>query len=134
MLFELANTVADLHESRSGRKPTEARAHMHRDVLVVVLRGGSPHAEQGGLEHSVEREWAAAVEGLVGRKVTCVMSASNRRVDVQTDVFVFDDGDRSDSRDLADRARRAVRASRQVREQLRASRSQAAGDSGRRAH
>src|SRR5690242_21919465 len=54
LLLDLANAFVAIHKERFGRGPDKSRAHVVRDVVVVLLEGGFSRAEQTLMERGSE--------------------------------------------------------------------------------
>ena len=88
-LAAVANELVRLKAQYYGKGPTEAKAYLNDDVLVVVLRGGLTtvertllDADEGGLvrqvrlrfQHVMEQSFIDAVQRTTGQKVLTYMS------------------------------------------------------------
>jgi uncharacterized protein YbcI len=141
LLLEIANALVALHKEYFGRGPTKARAHVWRDLVVVILEGGYSQAERTLHEHgrddAVERARTAiketiedagvtAIEQLTGRKVRSFMSANDAGNELEADIFMLEPADQaaSGSDELSARAQAARALSIEVREDLRALRNE----------
>jgi uncharacterized protein YbcI len=104
-MLQVSNAIVGLHKEYFGRGPTKARSTLARDVLVVVLEGGFSQAErtlaESGREDAVsdarhvmqsviKDRWIAAVEELVGRRVTCFLSANDPAQEIQVETFLLE--------------------------------------------
>jgi uncharacterized protein YbcI len=105
MLMEVSNAVVRIHKHFYGKGPTKARAHLSQDLLAVVLEGGFTRGEETLqerghesevlrarilMQHSVEAEFRAAIERIVGRSVRSFMSANDPATGLQAEIFVFE--------------------------------------------
>jgi uncharacterized protein YbcI len=140
--LDIANAFVSIQKELYGRGPTKARAHVSREVVIIVARGGYSRAEQmlhsHGKDDAVEAGRRAmqqaakplaiaAVEELTGRTVCSFMSANDPDLELQAEIFLLDNAlDLADPDDLIERARLAQRENRQVREELRALRAEQA--------
>ena len=101
---QLSNAVMALYKQYLGKGPTECRAYLDRDLVVVVLTGGYSAGEQtlfeAGKWHdvrharlawqdSMEVRFTEAIERLTNRTVKAFMSASHQDPDVSVEVFVL---------------------------------------------
>jgi uncharacterized protein YbcI len=104
MLTEVSNAVVQIHKQFYGKGPTQARAHLTRDLLAVVLEGGYTRGEQTlnerghardvllsrmAMQESVQREFCDAIERIVGRSVRSFMSANDPLAGLQTEIFIL---------------------------------------------
>jgi uncharacterized protein YbcI len=105
MLATLSNTIVGLYKRLYGKGPTKARSYYLEDLVVCVLRGGLTRAEltlaENGrgeavtrqrreFQEAVRNEFVAAVEGIVGRKVSAFMSATHIDPEVSVEIFVLE--------------------------------------------
>jgi uncharacterized protein YbcI len=105
MLMEVSNAVVRIHKHFYGKGPTRARAHLSQDLLAVVLEGGFTRGEETLqerghesevlrsrilMQHSVETEFRAAIEQIVGRGVRSFMSANDPAAGMQAELFVLE--------------------------------------------
>jgi uncharacterized protein YbcI len=143
VLLDIANSFVALQKERYGRGPDKARAHISRDLVVVVLEGGYSRAEQTLSEHgrsdvvdearqalqaTIEDPGVEVIERLTGRKVRSFMSANDAENELQAEIFVLerDDAASSDRLDLCARAHAAREENAEVRQDLRALRAEQA--------
>jgi uncharacterized protein YbcI len=104
-MLQVSNAIVGLHKEYFGRGPTKARSTLARDVLVVVLEGGFSQAERtlakSGREDAVsdarhvmqsviKNRWIDAVEELLGRRVTCFLSANDPTQEIQVETFLLE--------------------------------------------
>jgi len=104
MLTEVSNAVVQIHKQFYGKGPTQARAHLTRDLLAVVLEGGFTRGEQTlnerghardvllsrmAMQESVQREFCDAIERIVGRSVRSFMSANDPLAGLQAEIFIL---------------------------------------------
>jgi uncharacterized protein YbcI len=104
MLTEVSNAVVQIHKQFYGKGPTQARTHLTRDLLAVVLEGGFTRGEQTlnerghardvllsrmAMQESVQREFCDAIERIVGRSVRSFMSANDPLAGLQTEIFIL---------------------------------------------
>ena len=104
LLRALANAVVQIVRDYTGRGPTQARASIRDDVVVVLLQETLLKAEQSLIQGSKSRlvvemrrsfqqtmraELSAAVEQLTGRTVIAFMSDSHLEPDYSIEVFVL---------------------------------------------
>jgi uncharacterized protein YbcI len=104
MLTEVCNAIVQIHKQFYGKGPTKARAHLSRDVLVVVLEGGFTRGEQTlnergherevlharmAMQEAVQQEFRDAIERILGRSLRSFMSANDPTAGLQTEVFIL---------------------------------------------
>jgi uncharacterized protein YbcI len=104
-MLQVSNAIVGLHKEYFGRGPTKARSTLARDVLVVVLEGGFSQAErtlaESGRQDAVsdarhvmqsviKDHWIDAVEELLGRRVTCFLSANDPMQEIQVETFLLE--------------------------------------------
>jgi uncharacterized protein YbcI len=104
MLAALSDAVVSIHKQFYGKGPETARAHLHRDLVVVLLQGGFTRGEHTlsergrvqevvqsrlAMQSSVEAEFRSAVETIVARPVRSFMSANDPENDLQVEIFVL---------------------------------------------
>jgi uncharacterized protein YbcI len=117
LMADVANAVVRIHKRFYGKGPTKARAHMHHDLLTVLLYGGYTRGEQTlhdhgymrelmqarlAMQRSVEGEFRAAVETLLQRSVLSFMSANDPANDLQVEIFVMEPASEAQARDAED--------------------------------
>jgi uncharacterized protein YbcI len=146
MLAAISNAIVAIHKQFYGKGPTKARAHLSQDLLTVVLDGGFTRSEQTlqdrghmhevvqarlAMQSSVEGEFRAAVESILGRSVRSFMSANDPSNDLQVEVFVLHpregaapEVETRTAEELAERARRVREQHRELLEEHRALRSE----------
>jgi uncharacterized protein YbcI len=103
--LEIANAIARLHKDYVGRGPTNSRATIDSELVVVLLEGGFTRAEQTldsssrrdlviagrvGLQDAMREGMIAIVEGVLGRRVRSFMSANDLERNLQVEVFVLE--------------------------------------------
>jgi uncharacterized protein YbcI len=103
---QLSNAMMALYKQYLGKGPTDCRAYLERDLVVVVLTGGYSAAEQtlfeAGKWHdvrhvrltwqdSMEVRFTKTIEELTHRTVKAFMSASHQDPDVSVELFVLDE-------------------------------------------
>jgi uncharacterized protein YbcI len=101
---DVARAMVKLLKDHVGRGPSHARAHVHEDLVVVVLRGTMTKAERTlagegeedlvrGVRHVLNgafREDAnAIIERLAGRRVTAFLSDHDVDKDIVVQAFVL---------------------------------------------
>jgi uncharacterized protein YbcI len=104
MLTEVSNAIVQIHKQFYGKGPSQARAHLTRDLLAVVLEGGFTRGEQTlnergrardvllsrmAMQESVQREFSDAIERIVGRSVRSFMSANDPLASLQVEIFIL---------------------------------------------
>jgi uncharacterized protein YbcI len=104
-MLQVSNAIVGLHKEFYGRGPTKARSTLARDVLVVVLEGGFSQAErtlaQSGrteavsdarrvMQSVIKDRWVEAVEELLGRQVSCFLSANDPLKEIQIETFILE--------------------------------------------
>jgi uncharacterized protein YbcI len=103
---QLSNAVMALYKQYLGKGPTDCRAYLERDLVVLVLTGGYNAGEQtlfaDGKWHdvrrarlawqdSMEERFTETIEQLTHRTVKAFMSASHQDPDVSVELFVLDE-------------------------------------------
>ena len=143
LLLDLANAFVGIHKEFWGRGPTKARAHVSRNLVVVLLEGGYSPAERTLHEHgrddaveegrramqdTMRASCIAIVERLTCRAVQSFMSANDAANEMQCDIFVLESEPLVDvdHAELEERARMARERNQQMREELRALRAEQA--------
>jgi uncharacterized protein YbcI len=104
-MLQISNAIVGLHKEYFGRGPTKARSTLARDVLVVVLEGGFSQAEKTladsgrtdavmdarhAMQGVIKDHWIQAVEELLGRRVTCFLSANDPVQQIQVETFLLE--------------------------------------------
>jgi uncharacterized protein YbcI len=105
---QLSNAVMALYKQYLGKGPTDCRAYLERDLVVLVLTGGFTAGEQTLFEDgkwhdvrearqawqdSMEVRFTDTIERLTERRVKAFMSASHQDPDVSVELFVLDETD-----------------------------------------
>ena len=143
LLLDIASAFVGIHKEFWGRGPTGARAHVSRNMVVVLLEGGYSQAEQTLHEHgrddAIEEGRRAmqdtmrvtcvtTIERLTGRSVRSFMSANDPANELQSEIFVLDSEPVVDLEhaELEERARTARERNKEMREELRALRAEQA--------
>ena len=142
LLLDLANAFVAIHKERYGRGPDKSRAHVVRDVVVVLLEGGFSRAEQtlmergsedavnqgrAAMQATIEDPAVGVVERLTGRKVRSFMSANDAAQELQAEIFVLEpegEATTAEHAELCARAQAARDENADVREDLRALRAE----------
>ena len=103
---QLSNAVMALYKQYLGKGPTDCRAYLERDLVVLVLTGGYSAGEQtlfeAGKWHdvrqtrqawqdSMEVRFTEKIEELTNRTVKAFLSASHQDPDVSVELFVLDE-------------------------------------------
>ena len=103
---QLANAMMALYKQYWGKGPTDCRAYLQRDLVVLVLTGGYNAGEQTLFEDgkwhdvrrarlawqdSMEERFTETIEQLTQRSVKAFMSASHQDPDVSVELFVLDE-------------------------------------------
>ena len=103
-LREISNAVVQVVREFTGRGPTQARASIRDDVLVVLLQESLLKAEHSlindnksslvvqmrrSFQQTMRGELSAAVERITGREVLAFMSDSHLEPDYSIEVFVL---------------------------------------------
>ena len=101
---QLSNAMAALYKEYLGKGPTDCRAYLERDLVVLVLTGGYSAGEQTLFEDgkwhevrharqawqdSMEARFTDVIEQLTHRTVKAFMSASHQDPDVSVELFVL---------------------------------------------
>src|SRR5687768_7484347 len=105
-LLEISNEMVRLYKEMFGRGPTKARTDWAGpDALVCTLRDTFTLAEKNMVDmgehqrlrdmrmffqYASEREFTAAVESIVERKVTAFISGLDTQQDVAAELFYFE--------------------------------------------
>ena|SRR5579875_1084756 len=110
--LEIANAVARLHKEYVGRGPTNSRATIDGDVVLVLLEGGFTRAERTlddsarqdlvlagrvGLQDAMRPKLISVVERILDRRVRSLMSANDLERNLQSEVFVLEPRDAAGS-------------------------------------
>jgi uncharacterized protein YbcI len=105
MLATISNTIVGLYKKLYGKGPTKARSYYLEDLVVCVLRGGLTRAEltlakngraeavtrqRSEFQEAVREEFVAAIEAIVGRKVSAFMSMTHIDPEVSVEIFVLE--------------------------------------------
>ena len=103
---QLSNAMMALYKQYYGKGPTDCRAYLERDLVVLVLTGGYNAGEQTLFEDgkwhdvrrarlawqdSMEERFTETIEQLTHRTVKAFMSASHQDPDVSVKLFVLDE-------------------------------------------
>jgi uncharacterized protein YbcI len=103
---QLSNAMMALYKEYLGKGPTDCRAYLERDLVVLVLTGGYSAGEQtlfeAGKWHdvrqtrqawqdSMEVRFTEKIEELTNRTVKAFLSASHQDPDVSVELFVLDE-------------------------------------------
>jgi uncharacterized protein YbcI len=103
---QLSNAVMALYKEYFGKGPSDCRAYLQRDLVVLVLTGGYNAGEQTLFEDgkwhdvrrarlawqdSMEERFTETIEQLTHRTVKAFMSASHQDPDVSVELFVLDE-------------------------------------------
>ena len=103
---QLSNAIMALYKQYFGKGPTDCRAYLERDLVVLVLTGGYNAGEQTLFEDgkwhdvrrarlawqdSMEERFTETIEQLTHRSVKAFMSASHQDPDVSVELFVLDE-------------------------------------------
>ncbi len=104
LLTALSNAVVRIVREYTGRGPTQARASIRDDVVIVMLRETLLKAEHSlinddkaalvvemrrSFQQTMRKELSDAVEGITGREVIAFMSDSHLDPDYSVEVFVL---------------------------------------------
>ena len=102
---QLANATMALYKRHYGKGPSDCRAYLEPDMVVLVLNGGYTAAEatlfEAGKWHdvrharlvwqdSMEARFIETIERLTGRTVKTFMSANHQDPDVSVELFLLD--------------------------------------------
>jgi uncharacterized protein YbcI len=101
---QLSNAMMAMYKQYLGKGPTDCRAYLQRDLVVLVLSGGYSAGEQTLFEDgkwhdvrdarqawqdSMEVRFTEVIERLTERRVKAFMSASHQDPDVSVELFVL---------------------------------------------
>jgi uncharacterized protein YbcI len=101
---QLANATMALYKQYFGKGPSDCRAYLEPDMVVLVLNGGYTAAEatlfEAGKWHdvrnarliwqdSMEARFIDTIERLTGRTVKAFMSANHQEPDVSVELFIL---------------------------------------------
>lgn len=101
----ICNHIVRVTREYTGRGPTRARAHLHEDLLTVVLQDNLTKGEQSlvtderrsevlalrvALQATMRDAYVAGVEDLLGRKVVAFLAAHNLAPDIAIESFVLE--------------------------------------------
>ena len=104
LLTALSNAVVQIVREYTGRGPTQARASIRDNVVIVLMQETLLKAEHSlindnksrlvvemrrSFQQTMRGELSAAVERLTGRKVIAFMSDSHLEPDYSVEVFVL---------------------------------------------
>jgi uncharacterized protein YbcI len=105
---QLSNATMALYKQHFGKGPTDCRAYLEPDLVLLVLTGGYNVSEQtlfeSGRWHDVRRARLAwqdsmevrfvdTVEKLTQRSVKAFMSANHQDPDISVELFVLEEED-----------------------------------------
>jgi uncharacterized protein YbcI len=103
---ELSNAMVALHREHFGRGPAAARAYVNDGMALCVLTDVYTRVERTLIEadrlddvrrtrllhqQTMEEQYKARAEAVLGRRVLAFMSAVNTEPDVAIEVFVLGD-------------------------------------------
>jgi uncharacterized protein YbcI len=103
-LTAISNAVVQIVREYTGRGPTQARASIRDNVVIVLMQETLLKAEHSlinddksalvvemrrSFQQTMREELSTAVEGLTGRKVIAFMSDSHLEPDYSAEVFVL---------------------------------------------
>ena len=101
---QLSNATMALYKQYFGKGPTDCRAYLERDLVVLVLTGGYNAGEQTLFEDgkwhdvrrarlawqdSMEERFTQMIEQLTHRTVKAFMRAGHQDPDVSVELFVL---------------------------------------------
>jgi uncharacterized protein YbcI len=101
---QLENATMALYKQYFGKGPSDCRAHLEPDMVVLILNGGYTAAEatlfEAGRWHdvrqarlswqdSMEARFIETIERLTGRTVKAFMSANHQDPDVSVELFIL---------------------------------------------
>jgi uncharacterized protein YbcI len=116
LLTALSNAVVRIVREYTGRGPTQARASIRDDVVIVMMQETLLKAEHSLINDSkgalvvemrrsfhqtMRQELSDAVERLTGRKVIAFMSDSQLEPDYSAEIFVLESSSSGDLQDGA---------------------------------
>jgi uncharacterized protein YbcI len=102
---QLANATMALYKRHFGKGPSDCRAYLEPDMVVLVLNGGYTAAEatlfEAGKWHdvrharlvwqdSMEARFIETIQRLTGRTVKAFMSANHQDPDISVELFLLD--------------------------------------------
>jgi uncharacterized protein YbcI len=105
LLTALSNAVVQIVREYTGRGPTQARASIRDNVVIVVMQETLLKAEHSlindhksalviemrrSFQQTMRQELSEAVEQLTGRKVLAFMSDSHLEPDYSAEIFVLE--------------------------------------------
>jgi uncharacterized protein YbcI len=108
----ISDTVVRLMSEYTGRGPTKAKTHIHRDLVTVVLHDtmtkGERRLAQAGkgdavlqmrqqFQRTMREDLVTAVEMIAERKVIAFMSDNHIDPDMAVEVFVLEAQDAEDA-------------------------------------
>jgi uncharacterized protein YbcI len=106
---DVSRALVNLLKDHLGRGPSFARAHIHEDLVVVVLRGTMTQAERTlasegeedlvrdvrrALSGTFHEDAKAIVQQLTGQRVSAFLSDHDVDDDIVVQAFVLATGDR----------------------------------------
>ena len=109
---QLANSMTALYKQYFGKGPTDCRAYLEPDLVMLVLNGGYTAAEhtmfRSGKWHqvrearlawqdSMEVKFIDTIERLTDRTVKAFMSANHQDPDISVELFILTDQPRTSS-------------------------------------
>ena len=105
---EISRGTVALYKEFFGRGPTDARTHISGDTVTIILGESLLVAEKRlvaegnastvrqirrDFQHSMREPLTALVEGVLGRKVLCLLSDHSPDPDYAAEVFVLEPKD-----------------------------------------
>jgi uncharacterized protein YbcI len=106
-LAALSDAMVKLHKETCGRGPSNARCYMSGNTVVCVLFGGLTRAERTliangndaavldqrqALHRVMQKHARELVEAELGRRVTAMTMATDPANELETAVFLLEDG------------------------------------------
>ncbi|MCW3039494.1 MAG: hypothetical protein JWM31_1399 [Solirubrobacterales bacterium] len=100
----ICNHIVKVTNDYTGRGPTKARAHINEDLVTVVLqeillkgerslvadgRGEEVLRMRRAFQDTMQKDYVAGIEQILGRKVSAFLSANHLDPDVAIESFML---------------------------------------------